>query len=91
MTYIMVPKSIDTHIGFSRYKDTYYDNKNKKVVGNFKDEHDGKIFAEHIGLKHKMQCCVNDDGQALKKGIGIPRTIIKQELPVKRLHRNIKR
>ena len=33
----------------------------RKVLGKFKDEHDGKIFTQHIGLKPKMYCCETDD------------------------------
>ena len=49
------------------------------MLGTFKYEHDGNIFAEHIGSKPNMYCCVNDDGQALKQGQGISRTIFKNK------------
>ena len=57
---------------------------NKQVLCKFKYEHDGNIFAEHIGLKPKLYCCANDYRQGLqKKGKGISRTIVKQELTVR--------
>ena len=78
-------KDIDTHMGFSGYEKHILTMiiTNKKVLGKFKDGHDGNIFAEHIGLKPKMYCCANGYRQALQqKGKGISRTIVKQELSV---------
>ena len=39
----------------------------------FKDEHDGQIFTQHIGLKPNTYCCETDDKKALKKGKGMDR------------------
>ena len=43
------------NMDFSGYYKSHpcYDNTNKKVLGKFNDEHDGKIFALHIGLNPK--------------------------------------
>ena len=73
-------KDIDTHMDVSGYEQIHILTMiltHKKVLGKFKYEHDGNIFAEHTGLKPKMCCCVNDYRQALqKKGKGISRTIL---------------
>ena len=41
------------HMDFSGYDKSHpcYDSTNKKLLGKFKDEHDGKIVIQHIGLK----------------------------------------
>ena len=78
-------KDMNEHMGFSGYGKSRprCDASNKKVLGTFKDEHDGAIFSTHVGLKPKMYCCVNDDGKTLKKGKGIPKKIVKKELTSK--------
>ena len=70
------------HMDFSGYDKSHpcYDNTNKKVLGKFKDEHDGKIFTLHIGLKPKMYCCETDDKKVTKKGKGIDRKVVKKKL-----------
>ena len=52
------------------------------MLGKSKDEHDGKIFAQHIGLKPKMYYCETDDKKATKKGKGMDRKVVKNELLV---------
>ena len=47
---------------------------------NFKDEHDGTIFIQHIGSKPKMYCCETDDRKAPKIGKGMDRKIFKNKL-----------
>ena len=42
-----------------------YDNADKKALGKFEDEPDGKIFTRHIGLGSKMYCCETDDENVL--------------------------
>ena len=64
---------------FSGYDKSHpsYDCTNKKVLGKFKDEHDGNIFTQFIGLKPKMYCTETDDRKTLKKGKGIDRKVVK--------------
>ena len=55
---------------FSDYP-KHYDNldiSNKKVLGKFKDEVNGKIIKEYIGLKPKMYAMdiQHDDGKKLR-------------------------
>ena len=57
------------HMDFSVYDKSHlcYDNTNTKVLGKFKDEHDGKLFTLHIGLNPKMYCNETDDKKTTKK------------------------
>ena len=57
------------HMDFSGYDTSHpcYENTNKQVLGKFKDEHDGKIFRLHIGLKPKLYCCETGDQKRIKK------------------------
>ena len=57
------------HMDFSGYDKPHpcYDTTNKKVLGKSQDEHDGRMFTLHIGLKPKMYCCETDDKNVLKK------------------------
>ena len=61
------------HMDFSGYDKSHhcYDNTNKKVLGKFKDEHDGTIFTLHIGLKPKKYCNETDDKKTTKKAKGM--------------------
>jgi hypothetical protein len=70
---------IKEHMDFSGYDKSHpsYDCTNKKVLGKFKDEHDGNIFTQFIGLKPKMYCTETDDRKTLKKGKGIDRKVVK--------------
>jgi hypothetical protein len=49
-------------------------NKNKKVLGKFKDELSGKIITEYIGLRAKMYSVKVKDGAVIKKHKGISKT-----------------
>ena len=50
---------------FSNYpKDSkFFDEANKKVIGKIKDESEGKIIDEFVGLKSKMHYMENSDGK----------------------------
>ena len=50
---------------FSNYsKDSkFFDETNKKVIGKMKDESEGKIIDEFVGLKSKMHSMNNIDGK----------------------------
>ena len=50
---------------FSNYpKDSkFFDEANKKVIGKIKDESEGKIIDEFVGLKSKMHSMKNIDGK----------------------------
>ena len=51
-----ISKELNEYMDFSDYPKDHpnYDASNKKVTGKFKDELNGKIIEEFIGLKPKM-------------------------------------
>jgi hypothetical protein len=50
---------------------------NKKVLGKFKDELNGKIMEEFIGLRSKLYAYrVFEDGKETKKAKGIKKNVI---------------
>ena len=53
---------------------------NKKVLCKFKDEVNGKIIKEHIGLKPKMWAMDMQDDKEQKKAKGVPKNIVKKEM-----------
>ena len=62
-------KQINNHMDFSDYpkKHENYDISNKKVLGRFKDEVNGKIIREFTGLKPKMYAFNVKDDKEQKK------------------------
>ena len=54
-----------------------YNHTNKKQIGFFKDEANGDIITEFIGLKPKMYAMLVDDADEEKKAKGIPKQIFK--------------
>ena len=71
-----VYKNIFKHkhlLGFSNYpKDSkFFDLTNKKVIGKMKDESEGKIIGEFVGLKSKMYSMKNIDGKESNTAKGV--------------------
>jgi hypothetical protein len=58
----------------------YKDNTNKKVVGACKDEADGQIWSEFVGLRPKMYSASMHNGKEKKTGKGIKRDYLKKIL-----------
>ena len=58
---------------FSNYsKDSkFFDETNKKVIGKMKDESEGKIIDEFVGLKSKMHSMKNIDGKESNTAKGV--------------------
>ena len=54
--------------------------KNKKVIGKFKDELDGKIMTEFVALRAKAYAYLMEGGSEHKKAKGTKKCIIKREL-----------
>ena len=75
-------KTINKYMDFSDYPTGHHlhTNMNKKRLGCFKDEVNGKIISEFIGLKPKMYAMRLDDGCQEKKAKGIPKQIVKNDL-----------
>ena len=67
------------YFDFSDYpKDHFlYDETNKKKVGYFKDELNGKILVEYVGLKPKQYSYKTEDNQETKKSKGVKKYVIK--------------
>lgn len=55
--------------------------RNKKVLGMFKDECNGKIISEFIGLKAKTYCyLLDDDNEVTKKLKGIKKSVVSKHI-----------
>ena len=58
---------------FSNYPEdsNFFDQANKKVIGKMKDESEGKIIDEFVGLKSKMHSMKNIDGKKSNTAKGV--------------------
>ena len=58
---------------FSNYPEDskFFDHANKKVIGKMKDESEGKIIDEFVGLKSKMYSMKNIDGKESNTAKGV--------------------
>ena len=65
--------------GYDR-KHPNFSDANKKVVGRFKDELNGHIMTEFVGLRSKMYAFTTSLGEVKKTAKGIKRNVIKNEL-----------
>jgi len=72
------------YFDFSDYLQTHpcFDLSNKKVIGKFKDEANGNIILEFVGLRSKLYSILffNDLIETIKKAKGIKNNIIKNNL-----------
>ena len=57
-------------------KSKYYDNSNKLVVGKMKDQTDGVMVEEFVGLKPKINLYLVDDDSECKKAKGINKNVV---------------
>jgi hypothetical protein len=69
-------KELKEYMDFSDYQKehNHYDSSNKKRLGMFKDEVNGKIISEFIGLQANMYAFKLDDGKESKKHKGCTET-----------------
>ena len=67
---------------FSGYDHSHkcYSPVNKKVIGKMKDELNGSIMSEFIGLRSKMYSIKDGNQQEMKKAKGVRKNVIKNEI-----------
>ena len=58
----------------------YFDNRNKKVIGKFKDEACGIPIKEFVGLRSKMYSYIKNNQKGEKTAKGIKKSIIKNNI-----------
>ena len=58
----------------------FFDKKNKKVIGKFKDEAAGVPICEFVGLRSKMYSYMKDDQKGGKTAKGIKKNVIKKDI-----------
>ena len=85
-------KDFNDYMDFSDYPPEHpnYDTTNKKVLGKFKDEMNGKIITHFIGLKPKAYCYkVYGDEKEHKKSKGVVKHKVSNQLSYKTYEENI--
>jgi len=55
---------------------------NKKVLGKMKDENNGKIMTEFVGLRSKMYAMTVQDGKTTKRAKGVQKAVVQKNLTV---------
>ncbi|CAP33968.1 Protein CBG15878, partial [Caenorhabditis briggsae] len=75
-------QSMKEHFDFSDYPtdNKLYSIENKKVIGKFKDELNGKIMTEIVAFRPKQYAFKIDDGSEQKKNKGIKKSVVKKEM-----------
>jgi len=58
----------------------FYNETNKKVIGQFKDEAAGALIKEFISLRSKMYSYIKDDDDNSKTAKGIKKIVIKKDI-----------
>ena len=87
-------KEIKDYMDFSDYPPEHpnYDKTNKKVLGKFKDEMNGKIITHFIGLKPKAYCYkVYGDEKERKKSKGVVKHKVSNQLSYKTYEETLNR
>ena len=87
-------KEINKYMDFSDYPPEHpnYDKTNKKVLGNFKDEMNGKITTRFKGLKPKAYCYkVYGDEKEHKKSKGVVKHKVSNQLSYKTYNETLNR
>jgi hypothetical protein len=70
--------NIEKHLDTSDYPEDHflYSNKNKKVIGKFKDELNGKILKDYVGLRAKMYV-MRTEKNIIRKAKGVKKPVVK--------------
>jgi len=78
-------KRMKAHFDFSDYPSDHFlhSNRNKKVMGKFKDESNGKVISEYVGLAPKMYS-FSGDGIWKKGAKGIKKSVVDTTLSHKK-------
>ena len=87
-------KDINDYMDFSGYPPEHpnYDKTNKKVLGKFKDEMNGKIITHFIGLKPKAYCYkLYGDEKEHKKSKGVVKHKVSNQLSYKTYEETLNR
>ena len=87
-------KGIKDYMDFSGYDKNHpcFDATNKKVLGKFKDEMDGKIVTNFIALRPIMYCLkVFNEKKPEKKAKGVPKLKVQKGFRYERLRSNTPR
>ena len=87
-------KEINEYMDFSDYPPEHpnYDKTNKKVLGKFKDEMNGKIITHFLGLKPKAYCYkVYGDDKEHKKSKGVVKHKVSNQLSYKTYEETLNR
>jgi len=73
---------IDKKFDMSDYSKDHplYSDKNKKKIGMFKDECEGKIIDEFVGLRSKLYSYKMVEGQESKKCKGVKQNVVKNQI-----------
>jgi len=56
--------------------------KNKKKLGMFKDECNGNILSEFVGLKAKTYCLLLEDDHIIKKAKGVKKSVVTNNISI---------
>jgi hypothetical protein len=77
----MVTTGLSEKFDFSAYPKDHvlYSEDNKKKVGYFKDESDGNVMTEMVGLRAKMYSCEHEDGKQKNTGKGTKKAVLKKK------------
>ena len=75
-----VMERFDTSNFPDNHRSGIWTDKNKKVIGKFKDEAGGRIITEFVGLRAKLYAFRMDDGKEVKKDKGIKKSVVENSI-----------
>ena len=74
--------SMSDYFDMSEYpkESKYYNTKNKKVIGKFKDEVSSDYISEFIGVRSKTYAFVKNNKEVSKKLKGVSKPVVKKDI-----------